>query len=901
MTGAVGLAINRLRHERGWSAQRLAEECARLGLPSLTRGTIAKIESGARKSVTADELITLARALEVTAEDLVAHEPAAAAPSLVAAGTAAAAAAHTVPAKRSYRGSRPLMSRQTVRELRSDLSKLYQAALDRRIVMGSLPQSVVVPTIAAAFVMPQFRIATIEPSSSPSDEAWWLQHRIRDDLQAALVSYLASPAAMKSPLLILGQPGSGKSLLTQVLAARLSGADFTPLRIALRTVPAEGDLQEQIEYSIRMDTGRTIDWPTFARSIGNSLPVVLLDGLDELVTAPGVSHSDYLLGVAQFQRRESELGRPIAAVVTSRTVYADKMRTPPETVAMRLEPFDDARIAQWLQVWNASNTAELAARGLRPLSLQAVLAQEELARHPLLLLMLALADADDNAVQNLRTEGPRNLYERLLVTFTRREVANADTYPPGESSERVVEDKLDELSIAAFAMFNRGSQQVRVDDLEVDLRLLRKHQSVVTPSDGFRAPQRLAEELITRFFFVHSTHAMREAETTYEFLHATFADYLMARLTWQVLRGIDDVLTGRTRSAPDDRLLCALLSFRVLSNRQPIVTFLSAFASSVAEADRDRLLQLLVRLLEGAHHTRLSTDDSYQPRWLTPMARHATYTANLVLLAVAVAGSVHVTQLFTTSEGAVDCWHRQALLWRSQLQDDEWLSLVGLLQIDRVRTKGLRDIVVGFSAGSPVPNVGLSWLLQDTPHRPRRWPTHYLETWRRAAFFQNDSDDDLLHHAIEPLTQVEGGMPEAFAPTVDDNDVSALNTLILAWLAPTADLTEGQRRDIYQRCARIAALDTPSWNAVTRNRYLTLLLDRLATDESAPVDITADLLDGLVVSRISEAVCAAAMRCASALLGRDPAVDQRIGVVLARLTAARGGGSEMCDAMEPQR
>lgn len=75
MTGAAPQSlpdrIRRLRAERGWSAQRLAEECARLGATTLTRGTIAKIESGVRKSVTAAEIDVLGRALGVELNTLV--------------------------------------------------------------------------------------------------------------------------------------------------------------------------------------------------------------------------------------------------------------------------------------------------------------------------------------------------------------------------------------------------------------------------------------------------------------------------------------------------------------------------------------------------------------------------------------------------------------------------------------------------------------------------------------------------------------------------------------------------------------------------------------------------------------------------------------------------------------
>jgi len=66
----VAERIRSIRTGRRWSAQRLADECAREGMPSLTRGAIAKIESGVRKSVTADEVAVLARVLGVTSQYL---------------------------------------------------------------------------------------------------------------------------------------------------------------------------------------------------------------------------------------------------------------------------------------------------------------------------------------------------------------------------------------------------------------------------------------------------------------------------------------------------------------------------------------------------------------------------------------------------------------------------------------------------------------------------------------------------------------------------------------------------------------------------------------------------------------------------------------------------------------
>jgi transcriptional regulator with XRE-family HTH domain len=74
MTSIVGDRVRQLRTQVGWSAQQLADACASAGHPSLTRSTIAKIESGVRQSVTQEELAILAEALNSELADLMPQE-----------------------------------------------------------------------------------------------------------------------------------------------------------------------------------------------------------------------------------------------------------------------------------------------------------------------------------------------------------------------------------------------------------------------------------------------------------------------------------------------------------------------------------------------------------------------------------------------------------------------------------------------------------------------------------------------------------------------------------------------------------------------------------------------------------------------------------------------------------
>nr|WP_269821868.1 helix-turn-helix domain-containing protein [Nocardia asteroides] len=72
-THNVAYRVRRLRTQRGWSAQKLADHCRGV----LTRSTIAKIESGVRQAVTVEELAVLAVALGVDETALLAEPTAA--------------------------------------------------------------------------------------------------------------------------------------------------------------------------------------------------------------------------------------------------------------------------------------------------------------------------------------------------------------------------------------------------------------------------------------------------------------------------------------------------------------------------------------------------------------------------------------------------------------------------------------------------------------------------------------------------------------------------------------------------------------------------------------------------------------------------------------------------------
>ncbi|MEO3746072.1 hypothetical protein [Plantactinospora sp. B5E13] len=796
-------------------------------------------------------------------------------------------------------------------ERRSGLARAYAVELDRSVVeSGDVPAGIRMPSLGTGYVPPLCRVAALGPAARPSEESWWADQPVRDDLAEFLAGYLTNPAAVEAPLLVLGQPGSGKSVFTRILAARLPADDFLPVRVVLRDVPASADLQDQIEYAVRATTGERLDWPALVRSAGDVLPVVLLDGFDELLQATGVSQTDYLVKVAAFQRREAAQGRPVVVVVTSRTSVADRARPPEGTVALRLEPFDEPRVATWLANWNAVNADGFAARGVTPLELPTVLAYRELAGQPLLLLMLALYDSDDNALRSAGELRQDQLYERLLRRFARREVEKQRPGLPDRELDRAVEQELRRLSVVAFAMFNRSAQWVTEAQLDADLAAL----FGPTPASGagteLRAPLRPAEIVLGRFFFVHRSRALRDDERleTYEFLHATFGEFLVARFTWQVLTDIVAREAAASMSlgggAPDDDLLHALLSYAALSGRAPILHFLRALMSGATDDLRTDLTDLLVRLFRAAHHSRPARRfDGYQPRGLPVPARHAAYGVNLLLLAVCAAGTLSGSRLYP-DRNVVPVWHRETLLWQSQLSSDDWTSVVETLALDRLRTgDGDRDIALCIVADPnhvAVPPVDPLWTYDLRSSSLWAWQSsaQSFAHLRREAHLRCGLGDDLLLHALEPLAET---LPSGLNTILLQDGVSIAHDLVRLITMSSSPDRSGERLAAYLRCHSVLpALD----DVAEQHRFRTLLLNRLAVDPEMPATLAAELisgasardregadgtwLGGVVPSRLVVAV----LRCGLLFLGRDPETDRVIAPILLNLANSSAVASE---------
>ncbi|WP_143672305.1 NACHT domain-containing protein [Streptomyces sp. OK228] len=740
----------------------------------------------------------------------------------------------------------------------------YRAALARPIFAeGETPGDFQLPTLSEGYVDPDFRVRTIHDNrAAPAEEEWWHPAPVRSDLTEFLAGVLTSVTAHNAPLLVLGQPGAGKSVLTKTLAARLPAAGFLPVWIKLRDVSADAEIQDQIEQAVRIATGEQVSWPDLVRAASGYVPVLLFDGFDELLQATGVSQSDYLVRIADFIQRETDQGRPALALVTSRIAVADKARCPKGTVVLRLEPFRRCHIESWLAVWTRLNADQLEQQGLRPLPAEIAIRHQAMASQPLLLLMLALYDAASNALQRGHAYGPlgeAELYEELLVSFARREIGKETKALTEEALEYRVEQELQRLSLIAFGTLNRSRQWVTAAEVEEDLTALLGKTEKVAPTDFGRTPLGQAEIALSRFFFVKHGEALSNEQSlaTYEFLHATFGEYLAARMT---VRLITEMLNQRQilylgGIAYNDDLLYVLLSYTPLSSRQ-ILRFAAARITILPELTRQNLSALLVVIL-AAHRERVEHKFAqYRPVRLPTSSRHAIYDANLTLLTtVAFGGRVTAGGLYASDEDPPATWHRSVLLWRSALSESEWAEFAQSIQVRQIWVNGRRDLDIFLEDSSRDPEpVDLYWHFEFPPSHPIRtrrhnWSRSYWgQLWHRMEIL-GGTNESVVRHAMDPVFSALGPVVTTFVGRPGIEATSLAHTLIKLLMAPPPGCSSVEGIDVelincYRKVASGIQLldgdfaDDPYWHRVT----LLILRQLVADAPQLPKRLTCHVL-----------------------------------------------------------
>jgi len=312
-------------------------------------------------------------------------------------------------------------------------------------------------------------------------------------------------------------------------------------------------------------------------------------------------------------------------------------------------------------------------------------------------------------------------------------------------------------------------------------------------------PAEAGQRIIGQFFFVHAPEAQTLAgrqvqggqpQRAYEFLHATFGEYLVAR---RVMDELVDV-TARAFSGrrgptePDDDLLFALLSHQVLAARKSMLGFareIFADLDGTVGLQVLRTLEIMVRTYRNRHGS--DRYAAYRPVLPDQVRQLACYSANLVVLRLVLESSssgVPLAELLGVSgpfQEALDEWRATPLLWNSSLDPDSLgamftaLELTGLPPRLYVSTRNQNSITF---------EIALARLIGDeVTEKILRYGTAICSG---ATYYLEDSSwadmmSSMLIPAIAGISRISASLPTP-PKEASKNDIAKIAELIFKYL-----------------------------------------------------------------------------------------------------------------------
>jgi hypothetical protein len=187
--------------------------------------------------------------------------------------------------------------------------------------------------------------------------------------------------------------------------------------------------------------------------------------------------------------------------------------------------------------------------------------------------------------------------------------------------------------------------------------------------------------------FVHNPRADREQRSAYEFLHATFGEFLVAELVLELLvqltrhRDLEATSLDLQPSGLDDTLLRRLLSHQPVSTRTPVRIFIAELAERLPDEQQASLRATIVDLLRRELIRPDTGDQLYHPIPYDPVRRRACYTANLTLLRVLLDDEPVPMGDLLDLDGH-DRWSPMVRLWHAGMDTLAWYTVMQALAVE---------------------------------------------------------------------------------------------------------------------------------------------------------------------------------------------------------------------------
>lgn len=590
------------------------------------------------------------------------------------------------------------------------------------------------PKIIDAFIPQSYKcLSYTERNMKLEEPKVWDSLKPHNDLDAFFIKYLSNPNSINNPLVILGHPGSGKSLLTKVLSAQLMCDYYTVIRIPLREVNAESSIDMLVENQIRKDSNRPLisGYGGFAKEFSEKPLLIILDGYDELLQAKGEVYSNYLQNVKIFQEHQKDLNRPVRIIVTSRITLIDKAIIPENSTIVRLLEFNEEQQNTWINIWNKENENYFKYNNVLPFCLldQSNKRIMELAEQPLLLLMLAMYDADGNSLAKLKNEIKRTqLYNNLLRRFVLRERKRYNGFLNLSSNEKlvIINNEMRRLGVVAIGMYNRQTVYIHSNELENDLKFYSLHRERKKEVKGKKLND--SESLLAGFFFIHESKAKDEEtgneglENAYEFLHNTFgefltADFILNCATYEICR----INTYKTTPSLSSELLklqtnevwlnkewYSCLMFTPLYTRTVVLEMMQEHKAKVIKDNNldEKIFcdcfkfiveNELKKMLNYRCFPSVMYEDNLFERDMSLLECISVYTMNLIILASVLCpdgfkfDEKNYVDNYNPDEN-ISSWRKLCSLWRSCFSEKDLTGLASIVKANRIDESNLQII-----------------------------------------------------------------------------------------------------------------------------------------------------------------------------------------------------------------
>lgn len=597
-----------------------------------------------------------------------------------------------------------------------ELSSKYDSIVNLPIIesteMNRSTEELVFPSKSKIFIPQQFKAVYYRKKEKLEDDSFWKNIAEGNNLGEFINGLMSHSSSNDFPVIILGHPGSGKSLLCNMLSSKILGNRYNVILVKLRSINAENTIIAQIESQITDEIGRKCNWTDIADCHSEKDAIVIFDGYDELLQASGKTYANYVKQIQEFQQNEVFVGRrPVKCILTSRITLIDKAFIPDGTTIIKLLDFDSTRIELWTNIWNETNKEYFTKNNVRPLVVPDDKKIIQLAKQPLLLLMLALFDSNGNQIEKHQGLDLTELYYNLITEFIKRE-RNKDSDFKNTTlteQEKSIHSEVNKVGIAAIGMFNRKTLYIHAEQLNGDIAFF--ENSSENKNNTLKSLTN-ADLLLGSFFFVYKSDS-KEYEnfgtidkSAYEFLHNTFGEFLTANFilnsVYEVINTIN-VMNHANVEFDISRHLnhkwYGTLIYSPIFSRPVVVKMLSEWFPYFVQSkgmDNDTFLQNydmvinheIQQITDGNHfNSVMTTEEKSNPYDSLSLISHlAIYSVNLIMIRCAISRDKFVlNNLYNHNiNNGVNKWTKLVQLWKSEFSYENLYTLSYFIFVNKL-------------------------------------------------------------------------------------------------------------------------------------------------------------------------------------------------------------------------